>query len=331
MSSSFDLALESFRAPAPEDLEIALPPRREPKAADPVAEPELGQHGGSADGSSASSEAHGDVATSSTPEPAPQRDEPDDGEHTDSTESQIAARARLVASEDVESPEDVSEAAEEPEQPQPTVELLPEPAPTPRKEPVNVRAVLASTEGSDPRAFKRLGFSAGEDVETLTVTRFPQPAIDKLRLLLAPSLGGDFAEQISSPALITAFLVATIGVDLELDENTAAAADAFRTSDARISGVEDRLDQVASNVEQLANAMKMSLSRVADTGNLVEGMEFALAYLIADRVAGLSTTDVNETNIDVAQKKVLTARESIRKRAKAQRTIEKQQDGRRMS
>lgn len=52
-------------------------------------------------------------------------------------------------------------------------------------------------------------------------------------------------------------------------------------------------------------------------------LEFAMAYLIADRVAGLTTTDTNEGNVDVTQKKVLVARERIRVHSEEQHLVEK--------
>ncbi|MFF2053677.1 hypothetical protein ACFVU2_18890 [Leifsonia sp. NPDC058194] len=330
MSSFMDQALDAYRAPTSDDLEIALPPRRESKAEPARTEPgDPGQHGGAADGSQGSTDAHNDDVASTAAEPEPQRDEPDDGEHTDSTEAQVAARAARQRAEAVEEAKEAPAEDAPPQDPEPALEVAPEPVTVAAKH-LDAKMVLATTEGTSPRSFTRIGFSAGEGTPSLVLKRFPQPAIDKLRVLLAPSLGGEFAEQISAPALVTAFLVATIGVDLELDENTSAAADAFRTSDARIAGVEDRLDEVAENVAQLANAMKLSLNRIGETGNLVDNMEFAMAYLVADRVAGVTKPETTEVNVDVAQKKVLVARESIRKRAKAQRTIEKQRDGRRM-
>jgi hypothetical protein len=326
---SFMDQLENHRMPTADDVEISLPPRREPKKQPEVDSSEgsleLGQHGGSADAAAASG-GRGDVVAAA-PEPTPQRDEPDDGEHTDSTEEQVAARARQVTEDDPDAQEAPGETVVEPD-------AAEEPAEAPAafvEDERSVKEVLAGTPGSRPLTFNRASFSFGDDVPSVLLKRFPQPIVDRLRLLIAPSVGGEFAEMISAQALITAFLVASLGVELDLDENTAAAAGVFRTTDARMSGVEDKVEQVLDNVGQLAHAMKVSLSRIADTGNIVDGLEFSMAYLIADRVAKLTETNVNEANVDVTQKKVLVARERIRKSSKEQRTIEKQQDGRRMT
>ncbi len=98
-----------------------------------------------------------------------------------------------------------------------------------------------------------------------------------------------------------------------------------------MAGIEDCLDHVAENVEQLATAMWLSPNRIAETGTIADFLEFGMTYVIADRVAQVTTLDTNENNVDVAGKKVLVVRDRVRARAKAQRTIEKQQDGRRMA
>lgn len=330
--SFMDAAMDSYQVPTTNDLDIALPARREPKKdaeADGAAElRDLGQHGGAADGSPAASDTHGDVASGSDPEP--QRDEPDDGEHTDSTEEQVSTREQRAAeqaSEQAAEPEDTATVPE----PEPAAEQAPSPEPpaAPVLPPVSVKQELAGIAGDKPRAFQKTGFSSG-GVETVLVKRFPQPLVDRLRLSLAPVVGGEFAEAMSAPALITAFLIAKTGVELDVDANTAVAVDVFRQVDPRLLAVEDKIDYVMGGMTQLANSMDLSLRRIADTGNIADVLEFSMAYLVADRVAGLTTTDTNETNVDVAQKKVLVARESIRTRSKAQRKIEQEREGRRM-
>jgi hypothetical protein len=337
---SFTDALDNWRAPSADDLEIVVPLRREPKK-EPDAEGaevrDLGEHGGGADGTPASSEGRGDAGASAA-EPEPQRDDPDDGEHTDSTEEQLAARARRLAELEPEGdaePADEEEVRSAAQDAVVDAEAERQPVEGPKAPELELVDRVRKPEvakRSGRQAFKRrLGFSTGAGVETLTVTRFPQPFVDRLRQMLAPVIGNEFAQAISAPALLTSFLMATLGVDLDVDENTAAAAEAFRTSEPRISAVEDKIDGVLENIDQLAGAMRLSLTRISETANVADAMEFGLAYLVADRVVGLSTLDTDETNVDVAQKKVLAARQRIRARTKEQRTIEKQQDGRRMA
>lgn len=324
-----DQALSSHQFPTSDDLEIALPTRHEPKKESQAPDaPELGQHGGGADGTPASSESHGDVVASSATSdaaPAPQRDEPDDGEHTDSTEQQVASRAARAASAEEqqsadEAPEhevgDEQEVAQE-DQPDLTAE-----------KPRSVAEILSDTEGASPRTFKRAGFSAGKDVTGIQVKRFPQPAIDKLRTTLALSAGGSFAEAISAASLLTAFVMANTGLELDVDEDTTAAAEAFRENDPRLVEVEDKVGQVLENIDQLAAAMKIGLRRVGDTGKVVDGLEFGVSFLVGDRVTRLATPEIDETNVDIVQRKTLIVRDRMKSQAKQQRTIEKQREGR---
>lgn len=323
--SRFDDALGGIKMPTTDDLQITLPPRREPKpAAEPTGAPaeirDVGQHGGGA-------ETPGDASsTAADSTPLPQRDEPDEGEHTDSTQEQMdqrAPRADTGAEESVE-PRDVAGhreasdvmASEDIEMPSTESD---EPAESTR---TTLKRALTSTEGKTPRGRVRAAFSPGAHTPTLTVKRFPQPLVDKLRILIAPKLGGEFAETISASALVSAFLVAQLGVDLDFDESTAAAVDAFRDEDQRVTVIEDRIELALQNIDQLAQATRLGLKRVSEVGVTADSIDFAVAYLLTDRVAGLSTADVNESNVDVTQKKVLVARSQVRAAARAQRTIE---------
>lgn len=330
--SFMDQALGGFKPLSPDDIGIELPTRREPKKEPeaevaPAAQPDVGEHGGAAssDAGAAGSDSPGEAAASSTSEPEPQRDEPDEGEHTDSTEEQVATRARQAAAARAEEtkpePEDVDVVVE-------PAAADEEPAPEPRPERPSLQQILATTPGAEPRAFKRMGFSAGDDTPVVLMKRFPQPLVDELRRMLAPALGGEFTEAMSAPALVTAFLAAKTGVELDLDENTAAAADTFRRFEPRLTAVEDRLEEVSAGLQRLADAMRLGLKRTAESGDVLDVLEYGLAYLITDRVAGVSTVDVDETTVDVTQKKVLRARETIRSRSRAHRTIERQKAGR---
>lgn len=323
--ASFDDRINDWKPPTADDLEISLPPRREIKKEKPVEEPrDVGQHGGGSDG--ASTEAHGDAGTGGA-EPTPQRDDPDEGEHTDSTQEQVAARAARRVENDAESKDDSQEQPPVDAPAEPAASELELPAPV-HREPVDVKKVLAETTGSEPRVFRRTAFSAGDGIDELTLTRFPRVAVDRLRLLLAPTLGGEFSESMSAPALVTAFLVAYAGVELDLDENTTAAADAFRRSDSRVSTIEDKIDLTLDRLLEVAAIAQRSDERSRQTAGVVDALDFGVSFLVTDRVAGLTTADMNETNVDVTSKKVLVARDTIRARTKQQRTIEKQRDGR---
>lgn len=321
-----DQALRDHQLPTSEDLEIQLPTRREPKKEAPAAEPrELGQHGGGADGTPAS-EAHADATASGAAgdaAPTPQRDEPDEGEHTDSTEEQIAARAARDTAAPVEESPTAGDIVERAPAEQEQAE---EPAPEPEKQP-DLADLLATSQGSSPRTYKRVGASYGK-VSMTNVKRFPQPAVDRVRAMLALVAGGEFAESISAPSLLTAFIMANTGLELDVDENTAAAVDAFRENDPRMVDVEDKLDLALENINQLGRAMNIGLRRIGETGHIVDELEFGMAFLVADRVVRLATPETDETNVDIVQKKSLVVRERMRSQTKAQRTIEKQREER---
>lgn len=327
--SFMDQALREHQLPSSGDLEIQLPARREPKKEKAPEEPrELGQHGGA--GGNAGGDAHAEgTVNAADGAPQPQRDDPDEGEHTDSTEEQIAARS--AHHEEEAQPEAHGEVTTEaPAEPEETPEAL-EPEPEPAAEPARARTIdeiLGETEGTSPRVFKRSGFSAGADTPTSTVTRFPQPALEKLRVMLAASAGGAFAEALSATSVLTAFIIANTGLDLDVDEDTAAAVEAFRENDPRLADVEDKVGLVLENIDQLARAVRIGLKRVGETGKIVDGLDFGVSFLVADRVARLTEPETDETTIEVVQKKSLLVRERIKAQSQKQRTIERQREER---
>ncbi|WP_311245446.1 MULTISPECIES: hypothetical protein [unclassified Microbacterium] len=321
--SFMDLAMERHHVPSVEDVAITLPPRREPSAAESAAQQrDGGQHGGAAEGSPAGSDTHSDSPAGANSEPQPQRDEPDEGEHTDSTSEQVARRQEQKASLPEEEPE---AAAADDDAIDADEEFVEEPEPV-RSTPLQLHEVT----GSSPLEFKKLpgGAFYGKDAKLTTVKRIPAATVDRLRMLLADVTGGDFAAQISAPALMTAFIAAKAGMDFELDENTQAAMEAFRSTDQRVSAVEEKVDQVLQHIDQLAHATHQSLKRAAETGKTVDVLDFSMSYLIADRVAHLTTPDIDETNVNVTQKKVLSTRSRIREQSASQRKIEQERNER---
>lgn len=330
--SRFDDMLAEHKLPTPDDLDISFPARREvkPSTTEHAELPAVGEHGGAAGGSSTATEAHvGAAVASSSPEPAPQpqRDEPDDGEHTDSTEEQLArreaAKDRARATDPAAAEE--ADAAQRLESAAPHEDVDVDDTP----HPVRDEVPLEQIRGTDPVTFTKIGgASYGEGVELVGIKRFPQIGIDRLRIFLAETTGPEFATAISAPALITAFLVANLGIKLELDANTRAAAEVFRAGNARVSVVEDKVDHVLENIDVMAAALRVGLRRMAETAQAVDAVDMGVSYLITDRVAGLSTADVDETNVNVGQKKVLTARTRIHEQSLAQRKIEQERNER---
>lgn len=343
----FEEALGEHRPPRAGDIDVTFAPRRLPKPAEPKNEEatlpaaehsaeEAAEHGGTSTGGATGAAGGGSSASGATgnggAEQITQRDEPDDGEHTDSTEEQLAARAEAAAENAAaggEAEQPVLEPAQEPVA-EPESEEEPGPDPSPAKTPApekNLREQLAQFSGAQPVEYQKTGFSAG-DVETVLVKRFPAPLVDRLRLSLAPSVGGTFAEQLSAPALITAFLIAKTGMELQVDPNTAVAVDVFRQTDPGLLSVERRLDEVLEKLAVESERSAKTLKGVREISDVTDGLENSVAYLVGDRVTRLSTTEVDETNVDVTQKKVLVVRDRIRERTKEQRKREQDREGR---
>lgn len=160
---------------------------------------------------------------------------------------------------------------------------------------------------------------------------FPAVLAKHLRSELATAAGEAFAKQISSQAMLVAYILATLGVELEVDVNTERAVQAFRAMDSRTAILEDGNAEILSDIGRMASAIKGMHQVIGDLNQRTGHVELAQAYMLTDRVAPMSTEGVTVANIDLLQPKVLTARDTVRRRYYEQSKVETIQKGRPMS
>lgn len=322
--SAFDELLAQYEAPSADD--IVLPVR-------------AGTPGGKADGSkdiSGGNTPAGTGAASSAapagpagtaPEPAPQLPE-----GSDDDEEKAAAEAGAEAAEEAEQEAARQRAAAEET---PAGEEA-EPAGT--AEPAgDDTAVTVPDSGSKaaPQAgeqqypvIPRKGAGLTFEGESAYLKQFPRALIDQMREILKPSLGDAFARDLSQVSIVTAFVVAAMGVELTTDEHTARAVQAFRENDPRADLLEKRTESLLELQEKCLRVMK---DMVLKTGQLIDTaavLEMGQAYALAERTAVLKTDGVLPESIDVTQKRALASRDNIRKRVREQQKLEKERAGR---
>lgn len=358
--SSFDDMLKNVAMPTSEDVKIELPERRDAdheaaleaaqaqreqqqrdgqqqRRADEEAvqrevtedartEPGPGTQGGQGTGGSAGGSSA--VEAVQGPPPAPQRDEPDEG-----------GVAEAAADEDETAVDDVSDAGseegedeEESAAPAEVISGDPEVDDLVRtiEEPEEPESIHGTREGTRPGTFTRGQGFTHESEETI-IKRFPKQLVDRLRVMVGGYLGDAFAEQLSGPALVTAFISARLGVPFEVDDNTAQAAAAFRELEPQLGALESRVDELVEAQHEMSRGFTQMARRVGALGESVEGMELSTAYVLVDRVVGMRTEGQTESNIRVDDQRILRARENIRARTKAQRMLEETRKGRRIS
>lgn len=316
--SAFDELLAQYEAPSADD--IVLPVR-------------AGTPGGKADGSkdiSGGNTPAGTGAASSAapagpagtaPEPAPQLPEgSDDDEDKEAAEAgeeaaeeagQEAARQRAAA-EETPAGEDAEPAGDD------TAVTVPDPGP---------KAAPQAGEQQYP-VIPRKGAGLTFEGESAYLKQFPRALIDQMREILKPSLGDAFARDLSQVSIVTAFVVAAMGVELTTDEHTARAVQAFRENDPRADLLEKRTESLLELQEKCLRVMK---DMVLKTGQLIDTaavLEMGQAYALAERTAVLKTDGVLPESIDVTQKRALASRDNIRKRVREQQKLEKERAGR---
>ncbi len=329
--------------PTPEELPRADDPRAEELSRQTEEQLEDGieqqeSHGTLSSGMSSSGGSSGAAA----PEAMPERDEPDDGEHTDSTEEEVSARETArTEDEDDEEPmsglvvrtvpvkpvsTDQSAGAAEPESSVRTEkEFVQTPAGASSGDRVAVATkpdgTLGDVVGTRSVPYVKRKYKAGDPSEVVAV-KPPLVLMQHLRQSLEATAGSEFAEGISAASLLTAFLLAKTGLQMDVDENTEIAANIFREVDPRLLSIENKIDEVLSRANRIDEVNARAAQRQKVTGEVIDGMEFALSYLLFDRTIGVDTLGITPENFNVVHSDVLTIRERVRKRTREQRQIE---------
>lgn len=285
-----------------------------------------GQHGGtSSPGAATASQqaASAPLPTDPAPETGDDRQDPDDAADEQEQEQEApepeAAAAAMSSS---------------------SVEAAPVPEPGPvleRAGSVSASAAPVAAAPAEPGTTlpfaPGVGFSFGEDGkgENAQFRFFPKELVDRLRAQLAATAGTEFAKQLSTPAVVTAFVLSRLGSPMETDANTASATAAFRASEPRLEAIEDSAAEMQHDVHELAKGISVLNKRMIEMLAISETSELMQTYILMDRLLGMSSNGVTERTFDPTQPLVLTARDRARDRSKALRDVERRRDGRPIS
>lgn len=392
MSGSFEEALRSMQQVSASDISIELPDaesfeaqrerfRREneerlraeerDREAAALAEEESrelqaeeqggGEHGGTADGSAAGQTS----AAQQAPDPVPQRDEPDEGEHASSAPEEPVSAPEPEDEEEPE-PEPVAEppAPTEPAQDDDAPEELPDPSVRPEigvgqghTTPVErdrAAVALRSHLLHDARWDRTLGFSfegkndpsptkgpKGESEEdrkkrealppsrTTQIKAFPRALVEALRRAAEPAYGSGELDDASAASLVTAFIVARTGITPPgLDANTEGLAKVFSSAEPHLVTLEDRLQDFHNDIDRLTRSLGPVVRRMGEIGETVDAIETGAAYLLADRVDPIPTDGITAGSIDLLDRRAQAAGRKARDVARAERARKQYEDGR---
>lgn len=263
-------------------------------------------------------------AASTAPEPEPQLpegsdpDEPEDLDTFDEDDEADAAAAAAAAREmfKADPPAEADEPALDEDRDDPPVSgTVPEGEETTDE---------AAAEPVIPRKGGGLAFEG----ESAYLKQFPRTLIDQMRRILAVQVSEEFARDISQVSIVTAFVMASMDATITTDDVTAHAVKAFRAVDPRTDAIDQRTVAILEQQTKQAGMLKAVLARLGEVTETAAVLEVGQAYALAERTAQLDTAGVLPETLDVTQKRVLLARDNIRKRVKAQRQDERIRDGR---
>lgn len=256
-----------------------------------------GEHGGSG-GHAPAAGSTSQVATApSTQEVHPDRDEDADEQ-----------------SAEIEETEEQQE-----ETPEPVAAPTPEPAPAP-KDPEPQQQAEPEPEVTIVERHPLVGHTL--DAGALTERnggvqlRLPETIVDAVRTVLA-STGYEKVAQVARGKLVTAYIAATLGVDLEVeDKETLALLEALRGINPLLGGIETNVQLMLDQAEQMEGRMRQLDERLAKLQLIDESTEMGVAYLLMNSTAKHPEITRNKTaeTIEVAHPMV----EKLRKRSRAQ-------------
>lgn len=143
-------------------------------------------------------------------------------------------------------------------------------------------------------------------------------------------VGGPNARGLSIAALVTAFLVAELDLDLELDEASRLAVRLFRSSDPLMAAVLTTLGSIEKRHAATAARIERLEHRVADAAVAGRTLEQGVAWLLADRNGENSLADdvrsITDARLD--DEIVDTSLDLLRRAAKHSETVEARREGR---
>lgn len=274
----------------------------------------------------------GAAATASAPEAHPQRDEPDDGQHTESAPAPI---------EEPQSAQPEPEAAPAPDPVTPEPLLDP---PSQTEPPAVVTASASRTqplgEGDKPwqsaQGSQRMDYDDKvffkHDEEMTIMKKISRPMIDQLRVRVASVTGGEFAEKISGAALLTAFIAVKLGYPMEVDENTAKAMSAFEMMEPRLDAIEEHAAEISRDIVMMGDVMTQMNKKMLTMDRAMRSMELVQAYAFTDRVlGGIDGADDTAESIRLNAPKAQHTLVTLRREAEAMLKVEREREGRAIS
>lgn len=269
------------------------------------------------------------------PEPAPQTDEVDDGEHTESSapaeettvsESEKVVEPRKVPQRPQEAQEGVQASVRAPEahtvvqEPQEGVEQAQRA--NQAQSPHRTRAEAVPLKGGAEAFDKSMKFDHGS--KGVQLARFPEGIIQVLQARLAELTGG--LEPPHNGPLVVGFLLAQLGLDSsDYDENTRLVARLFAQAESpRLDAIEEAVSSLGSLLGRLGADQRSHTKAVRTLSESVEGLELAQSYLLSDRLEQSGRGDATGGGADLANPQASATLENMRRTARqraAQRTV----------
>lgn len=200
------------------------------------------------------------------------------------------------------------------------------------------------------RAFAS-GGSSSEGTDVLPVTAFTveaesrpfvrslpsaivKPLLDAVRQGAIRELGvsakeaDSFLERISASSLVTAFLLAGLDIEMNVDPRTARVTELLRSRDPQIGGVFKRLVAMEEHERERDRALRRMREEIDETRRAAEVTEMVSVYNVTDHELNLMTGGHDPMKAPFTDRRVLAVRDKAREDVRRQKKIEKDREGR---
>lgn len=137
-----------------------------------------------------------------------------------------------------------------------------------------------------------------------------------------------FGKRLSQASLVTAFLMAHLDLDVDVDAATRRAGELFRCNDPLLGRAVERLDELTQRERAQGEEMGRMREEMAQVRSTAMVLEQMLSYSVADRAENLGRGTAGVDDLDLSHRSALKVRDNAREATRKQRKIERDRDGR---
>lgn len=263
----------------------------------------------------------------------------EDADELDESDYSAQDRAREESDEPRDADDSILDDADKSAQEEESAPSIPSgPSPTAS----TAQKVFSSPRPSRTTGLPRTGFRVKTGGRDLLVRNLPKQLLLELRERVRASLERErpelessdvrgFAESVSQSALVMAFLMATLDIEISVDETTGFVCGLLRAQDPLLGAVVGRLDDLEEQGVEQSEYLALIDGRLRDMERREQALEQMGAFLIADQLENLLRFGEHTVgDFPIMHRSTLRVRDRVREEMVKQQRREREREGRPM-